>query len=410
MTQANPGDPASVPGPSGYFSGVPRTVRRFILLVFFTAVGYGYLQILISAYLPEIGFDAGSVGWILGANGLAVVIGSVPLGLYADRKGKKRILFIGFLCFPLTLLIFALTSDFLVLLAAGAVAGLAEGAFLSTWNALIADMTTPESREKAFSLSFVVATAAFGVGYAVPLALPVLASAADTGLISIHRDATIILAILSVISPVGTARILRGYTERIKKGPAEKRGSLAPLWRFSTINAVLGLGAGFIIPLIGTWFFFRFAISDTYSGPLLAVANLTIAFAAVGSPLLSKKLGTVRAIVMSQGTSTVFMFAMALTPVPLLAGALYVVRAALMNMASPLSDSFLMGIVPVQQRSLASAINSLLWRLPNSATTIAGGAIMASGNYSLPIYLATALYVTSIASFYLVFKNVKPSA
>ena len=342
-------------------------------------------------------------------DGIAVVLGAVPFALYADRKGKKRVLIIGLLGFPLTLLVFALTTAYSALLVAGAVAGLAEGAFLSTWNALIADMTTVANREKAFALSFIVGTFAFGLGYVVPFSFPSLASIFHTGLADIHRYSTVALASLSVASPIGIARVLDGYSE--ENGKKSKLGfrSLGPLWKFSGLNGIIGLGAGFIIPLIATWFYFRFSIPDTYSGPLIALSNMTIALAAVGGPFLSKKLGTVNAIVLSQGSSTVFMLAMAFAPGPLLAGGLYVVRAALMNMSSPLSDSFLMGIIPAEQRSFASAVNSLIWRLPNSVTTILGGWILGSGNYGLPIFLGTAFYMVSVTGFYGVFRGVKPS-
>ena len=396
--------------PHGIPSSVPPRVKWFVILIFFTAVGYGYLQILISAYLPQVGYDAGSVGLVLGANGIAVVLGSIPFGIYADRRGKKRILVLGLLGFPFTLVVFALTTALPALLVAGVLAGLGEGAFLSSWNALIADMTTVANRERAFTLSFIVGAFAFGLGYVVPFGFPWLESVLGVGLVDVHRYSTMVLAALSIVSPVGIARVLKGYTEPTKKKGTGGLGSLGPLWKFSGVNSIIGLGAGFIIPLIATWFYFRFLIPDTYSGPLLAVSNMTIALAAIGSPFLSKKLGTVNAIVVSQGSSTVFMFAMALAPDPLLAGILYVVRAALMNMSSPLSDSFLMGIVPAEQRSLASAINSLIWRLPNSVTTILGGWIMATGNYGLPIFLATGLYAVGITGFYGVFRNVKPAA
>jgi predicted MFS family arabinose efflux permease len=230
------------------------------------------------------------------------------------------------------------------------------------------------------------------------------------GILDIHRYSTVVLAALSVISPIGIAQVLKGYTEPTRTKRTGGLRSLGPLWKFSGVNSIIGLGAGFIIPLVATWFYFRFSIPDTYTGPLLAISNMTIALAAIGSPFLSKKLGTVNAIVLAQGSSTIFMFAMAFAPDPLLAGVLYVVRAALMNMSSPLADSFLMGIVPTEQRSLASAVNSLVWRLPNSVTTILGGWIMATGNYGLPIFLATSLYVIGIAGFYGVFRNVKPAA
>jgi len=42
-------------------------------------------------------------------------------------------------------------------------------------------------------------------------------------------------------------------------------------------------------------------------------------------------------------------------------------------------------------------------------TTILGGILMAGGYYDIPIFLATAFYLASIASFYLVFHHVRPS-
>jgi len=54
-------------------------------------------------------------------------------------------------------------------------------------------------------------------------------------------------------------------------------------------------------------------------------------------------------------------------------------------------------------------VNSIVWRLPNSVTTILGGILMAGGYYDIPIFLATAFYVASISTFYLVFRNVRPS-
>ena len=394
----------------GFLSSIPRRVKWFVLLVFFTAVGYGYFQVLVAAYLPQIGFDSGAVGWILGVNGLAVVVASIPFGVYADRRGKKPVLFLGLLVFPFTLVVFALTRQFEALLVAGAIAGLVEGAFLSTWNALIADMTTVQNRNNAFTLSFIVAMFAFGLGYALPFTFPTLWSALHLGSQVIHQYSTLVLAGLSFGSPVGIGLLLRGYSEPERNRDLTVKSSLGPLWKFSGLNSLIGLGAGFIIPLVATWFYFRFSIPDTYSGPLLAVASMTMALAAVASPLLAKKIGNVNAIVLAEGSSTIFMLSMVLAPTAAIAGELYIMRAVLMNMASPLSDSFLMGIIPKEQRSLASAVNSLIWRLPNSITAVAGGIIMATGNYTLPIYLATAFYVLGISGFYIVFRNVKPVA
>jgi predicted MFS family arabinose efflux permease len=78
-------------------------------------------------------------------------------------------------------------------------------------------------------------------------------------------------------------------------------------------------------------------------------------------------------------------------------------------MSAPIGDSFLMGIITPEQRGLASAVNSIIWRLPNSVTTVFGGILMAAGSYDIPIFLATAFYLASISGFYTVFRRVTPT-
>jgi predicted MFS family arabinose efflux permease len=108
------------------------------------------------------------------------------------------------------------------------------------------------------------------------------------------------------------------------------------------------------------------------------------------------------------------MISLAFLPNAALAAGFYLVRAALMNMAVPILDSFLMGIVTKEERGLASAVNSILWRLPNSVSTVFGGMMLQAGlkdpiMLDLPIFIATGFYVTAISLFYVTFKDMKPS-
>src|SRR2546422_673214 len=313
------------------FSAIPRKVRWIVFSNAFGAVGFGYLIVFITAYFPETGVSSQVVGLLLGAVGVAMVVSAAPLGIYSDRRGRKGLLLIGSAILPPSILVFAVTTDVKWMVLAALAAGVGEGAFLSSWNAIIADQTTAEQRNAAFALSFVLN------------------------------------------------------------------------------NVFSGVGLAFFLPLVPTWLFLKFAVPDIWSGPLLALSNVTIGLAATVSASLAKRYGPVRAIVMAQGLSTVFMFSLAFVTNAIAAAGLYMVRAALMNMSAPIGDSFLMGIVAPEQRGLASAVNSIVWRLPNSVTTILGGILMAGGYYDIPIFLATAFYVASIASFYVVFHHVRPS-
>ncbi|MBI0584553.1 MAG: MFS transporter [Methanomassiliicoccus sp.] len=391
------------------FGMVPGRVRWLILLMSFSSLATGYFWVATSAYLPQVGVPAGSVGLILAINGVAFMLSAIPLGLLADRTGRKRILLIGLLWMPPALMVYAFTTNIAFLLVASAIAGVAEGAFLTTWNALIADMTTGEERKEAFALSFIVMAVTTGIGYALPFAFPSIAGLGGWTTFQVHEAFFIIMAATSLITPVTLSRLLRDYNETPEPGLSFKKGkNLGPMLKFSAFNSLIGLGAGFIIPLIPLWLLLRFGVADTYSGPLLALASLTMGFASIASAGLARRHGTVKAIVMCQGSSTVFMLALAFVPGPASAGLLYVIRSMLMNMAAPLTDSFLMGIISKEERGLASAINSIVWRLPHSVTTVAGGVLLGMGLYDVPFFLATAFYVIAIALFYFTFRGVEP--
>jgi MFS family permease len=392
------------------FKKVPPKVKWLIYLSSFVSIGYGYLLVAIAAYLPEIGLSSGDVGLILGSNGIAFAVSAIPIGLLSDRRGRKWVLILGLMALPPSLLVYAFTTDVGTLIVAAVTAGIAEGAFLTSWNALIADMTTLGNRVAAFSFSFIIGGISMSLGFALPFVFPFISNVTGLGSYTIHTGAFAVLAVIACISPISLWILLRDHKEtRRSYGGKMSKESMTPLLKFSALNSLIGLGAGFIIPLIPTWLFLKFRIPDTYSGPLLALSLITVSFAAIASAPLAHRYGSVGAIVLTEGLSTIFMFALAFVGEPILACMLYLIRSSLMNMASPLADSFLMGIVPKEGRGLASAINSLVWRLPNSATTIVGGMILAAGIYDVPFFLATAFYVTAIALFYRVFKNVKPT-
>ena len=401
----------------GFMASIPVRVRLLIFTQVLNTFAFGYFLIYLSAYLVEINVvDAWGVGLILGLETIVLIVAGIPLGILSDRMGRKWFLILGNVLLPPTIMIFALTHDFSWFLFAAVLAGFAEAASLGSWNAIIADQTNLTNRDAAFSLSFIVSNVFLSAGFALPLAMPAIQSALGMSSDQVHSGSLLVLGILNISVPFFIWLLLRSYREVPQpKEQKEEPGELRLLLKFSGLNGIIGLGAGLIIPLLGTWFFYKFSVVDTYSGPFLAVSSMTIAFAAVGSPRLSKRYGLFGSILMTAGSSTLFMFSLAFIPNVFLAGGVYLVRASLMNMAAPLIDSYLMGIIRPGRRGLGSAIAAIVWRLPNSATTILGGFLLytgfASGDhflYDLPWLGASALYALGIGLLYLNFRNVKP--
>ncbi len=401
----------------GFMASIPTRVRLLIFTQVLNTLAFGYFLIYLTAYLVEVNvLDAWHVGLILGLETIVLILAGIPIGILSDRKGRKWFLILGNSLLPPTFIIFSLTHDFSWYIFAAVIAGFAEACALGSWNAIIADQTDLKNRDAAFSLSFIVSNVCIAIGLALPLALPALQSALAVSSEQAHSGSLLWLGAANVAAPVFIWLLLRNYKETPqKKEDPEGSGDLRLLLKFSGLNGIIGLGAGLIIPLVGTWLLYKFSVPDTYSGPYLALSSITIAFAAIGSPRLSKRFGLFRSILMTAGSSTFFMFSLALIPNVFLAGAAYLVRASLMNMAGPLMDSYLMGIIHPGRRGLASAIAAIVWRLPNSATTVIGGLILytgfTTGNsflYDVPWLGASALYVLGIGLLFLNFRNVKP--
>ena len=367
-------------------------------------LGLGFLYIVLGAWIVTVGFTAEQAGLLIAAQGIAVVLTSIPLGIVSDVYGRKHLLILGNLAGAAALLVFALTTNFLYLISASVVLGFAEGASVTTWNALLADLTDNSNRNRVFSLSFIMINVTTGIGLVLPGAFPALQSLTGLTNYTIHRQTLLILGLASFISPLMFYILLRNHREthnpeRRWSGLANK-GTLAKL---GFVASTIGFGAGFIIPLVGAWFYYRFNVSDSYSGPILAFANILIGFSGYASPRLATRFGQMRAIILTTGSSMLFMLSMAFIPIFALAAGVYIVRAALMNMAGPLIDSFSMSIFPAEQRGLVSALSNITFRLPNSLSTYFGGLILGLGLLQLPFFIASAFYIIGLAGFYIFF-------
>src|SRR5260370_16059267 len=247
-----------------------------------------------------------------------------------------------------------------------------------------------------------------GIGLVLPGAFPALQSLTGITHYRVHRETMLILGLASFISPLMFYVLLRNHREahnpeRTWSGLTNK-GTLVKL---GFVASTIGFGAGFIIPLVGAWFYFRFNVSDSYSGPILAFSNILIGFSGYASPRLATKFGQMRAIILVTGSSMLFMLSMAFIPIFALAAGVYIVRSALMNMAGPPIDSFFFIIFPAEQRGLVSAFSNITFRPPNSLSTYFGGFILGLGLLQLPFFIASTFDITGITTLYILFVATK---
>jgi predicted MFS family arabinose efflux permease len=161
-----------------------------------------------------------------------------------------------------------------------------------------------------------------------------------------------------------------------------------------------------VVPLMSAWFGLKYGITDAVRGPILGVvASLITGATMLAGPYLAAKAGLVKAVTITQGLSTVFMFLIPFSSGYLVAGFAYTFRSIMMNMANPLEQSVIMGIVIEDEHGAASGINSAVWSLPNSLSSFVGAYLMALGFLAAPFILSGIFYITSIVLFWYFFRK-----
>lgn len=394
------------------YGGLSKEAKLLVYQSILPAVAYGMFYTDISYFLTSVqGLSYEFMGIVVTVMGVSTFAASIPLGIAADRYGRKKMLIGGNVIAGLIIALFAVTTNPALLLLAAIFEGISEAAFSASSGALLAEKAADNQRNSAFALFGFAQSIAYGIGaLAIPgvVVFQMIGFTGTTGHVLLY----VVLAMLSLFSSF----ILIRVTEAKRKKPAPETTAAAKathkrsqsiLAKYVLTSAIIAFGAGMVVPLMTAWLHLRYNIPDTVSGPILGVASLFIGFATLATPFLAKKVGLIKSIVVTQAASTVFMFVTPLCPNYVLASSVYTVRAFLMNMASPMSQSMIMGLVDEDARGAASGINAALWRLPNALSTYIGAFLMGTGELALPFYFASLLYVVSIAMFWYYFRKTK---
>lgn len=392
------------------YSGMPEEVRYLIYASIMPSVAYGLIFTDISYFLTIVqGMTADFTGIVISSMGISTFVASIFLGIAADIYGRKKFLVMGSVLASIMLVVLALTTNPILLMLAAIFEGISEGAVLTSSGALLADKAENEKRTSVFSLYGFVQSIAFGLGsFAVPSVI-VFELIGFTNKES-HILLYFLIAVLSAVSPLILLKV--SESKRLKKPkagiidllPSKSKGILL---KYVLTGGILAFGAGMVVPLMTLWFNLQYGLSDTISAPILAVSSILIGLAILVAPRLAKRFGLVKAIVITQATSTLFMFFIPFSPNYALAGFVYSMRALLMNMASPLSQSMIMGLVAEDERGAASGISGALWRLPNALSTFIGAWLMGIGLLAEPFFMASLFYIMSIMLFWHYFRKVK---
>ena len=386
-----------------------RPARVYLFAEFLIWTAHGIFSVLFNLYLVEAGHPESFVGRAISMNALGLAVAALPAGMLAERWGRTRCLLLGAVLEGIGHVVRASVLAEPSILASGFVIGTGQALFQIAAAPFLTEHSTPRERTHLFSTFFASALLAGVLGSALGGALPrvVRALVPATSLFSAYRVGLFAGAAiaLSAVLPIAG---LRGIAERpLTHGAApvtrEQWGRLFPIG----LNAALiGMGAGLVIPFMNLYFKDRFACSSGQIGAFFSVAQVCTAGAALLGPALARRFGKLRTAITSELLSLPFLVTLgAERHLPIAVGSFWM-RATLMQAATPLLQAFVMEALPPSLRAKASSTINLVWNLGWAMSALAAGWVIERFGFAMPFYLTAGLYFTAATTFWLAFRGV----
>jgi len=126
----------------------------------------------------------------------------------------------------------------------------------------------------------------------------------------------------------------------------------------------------------------------------------TMIIGVLAGPVLSKRFGMVRTLVVSELASIPFMLIMAFSGNAQFVVMAFLCRGALMNMGQPIGTNFTMEMVSKDVHALANSFSMLAWTSAWAISTQLGGWVIEGYGYTPSFIITIGFYIASAALYY----------
>jgi MFS family permease len=386
---------------------VTRILRTFV---------YGYLAVVLGIYLDKLGLSATEIGVVFSAAILGSSAMTVLWSLVADGLGRRRTVVIMAALMAVGGLIFAVTSNFWVLLI-GAFTGTISatssevGIFQTVEQAILPQTAPDERRTTLFSVYNTVATFAGALGSLAAASVGLFAALGLSGT-DAYRPLFYFYALVGLVNLL-IFLTLSDKVETAKIQGARKfigiHRSTRTVVKLSLLFGLDSFAGGFTVEsIIAYWFFLKWGLPPEQLAVIFFWMNLLSAISLLAAGWIANRIGLLNTMVLTHLPSHLFLIAIPLAPTAALAVAALLANRAISQMDVPTRQSYTMAVVDPDERTATSGITNVARSAAKAAApTFAGMAINAAA-LGLPFFLSGGLKIIYDTLVWLNFRNVHP--
>jgi MFS family permease len=411
----------SVLTPDGRLLFTTRILRLF---------AYGFLSVILVLYLAQVGLNTGQIGLLLTLTLAGDTVISLWITTSADRVGRRRMLIAGAGLMLFAGVLFALSSDFYILLLAATIgvispSGNEVGPFLSIEQATLSQAVPARQRTTIFAWynlagSFATATGALSAG--------VIAQALQTAGVAPLLSYRVIVAGYALIGLLLALLFTRlspaAEVERRPPGAETAAGgggsgffrrlglprSGPVVLRLSSLFALDAFAGGFVIQsIVAYWFHVRWGVEPALLGAIFFGANILAGLSALSAARVASRIGLINTMVATHIPSNVLLILVPLMPTLPSAIAVLLLRFSISQMDVPTRQSYTMAVVEPEERSAASGVTGIARTTGSSLAPVFTGLLLANpALIGLPFIISGTLKIVYDLSLWRSFRAHKP--
>ncbi len=355
------------------------------LLLFFT-LGKGFQLTIatlnISYYAHSLGYRPDFIGVLNAMGAIGSLLGAIPIGLLADRIGRKPVLIVSAIFTPLFLAATGLTTSAPLLLLFSLVQGTAACAYWVTNIPILTESSNAQQRVGILALNSFLLLGVGALGNLLGGAIPEIVA----GMLHVSAASTLPLRWGVLTAALFTLVFgLPLWFLREPKRPAhhtpKKRQERAPREPFPFMlfaqllipDLLFTMGEGAVVGLMQLYFVLRFHLLPGPLGVIFTISGFIGGIFSLTSPLFVKRWGKLRLITLVQYLSAPLMILIGFSPtLPLTIAGEYT-RSLLRTLIDPIYAAFAMERVSDRHRATLSGFYSVTWSIGYSiGPTIAG--------------------------------------
>ncbi len=378
------------------------------------SMSVGITGVALGLYLAILGLDARAIGLVVAAGLAGSAVGTLLVGVLADRVGQRRTLIaLGLLAAAGGVALALRPTWPLVLVPAflGMVNGMGRdrGAVLAVEQTLLPAMTGARTRTQAFAWYNVVLDIGHASGSLLAGLPALLRGWWHLETIASYQWLFLLYAALNA----GSALVYLGLSQRAVTTAHVPPQRISPSSRTTIIKlaslfAVDSLGSGFLTgALIAYWFYQRFGIGEAVVGPLFAVARVANACSHLAAAWLARRIGLINTMVFTHLPSNLCLLALPFAPTLAFAVTCFLMREILVEMDVPTRQSYVVAIVRPEERTFATSLTTLMRNVGWAVSPACAGAAMRLA-LGAPLVLGGAIKIVYDCWLYAVFRRLKP--